>query len=390
MKNYQVIWNGPVLKATGIGTASREYALALYRQGVDVKLATNRSKPLLYTKGKHGTLKALATKPIARKKTKILIYHGLPHTLNTKQARKQYRYIVLNTVWETTRIPRNWHPNINRFDAVFVPSTQNKTAMRTSGVKVPVFIVPHGVNTQTFKPGNRKLPLSVKKGTFVFVSVFTFQHRKNPETLLRAYWEEFSPKDRVALVIKTNGVGSQASGRSIQRRIQAFKKKCKCGRTAPVHLITSHTSPQKLKALYASGHAFVLPTRGEGVGLPFLEALSSGVPVIATRWGGQMDFLNNRNSLLINYKLQPPARSMKKSISPSFGYLFAQRGQLWAEPSLRHLKKQMRYAYQHPAICRQKGQQGRKDMRKHSWNRSGIAMKHALMKVIGKKSRQPL
>ncbi|SFL54292.1 Glycosyl transferases group 1 [Paenibacillus sp. 1_12] len=388
MKNYQVIWNGPVLKSTGIGTASREYALALHRQGVDVKVATNRSRPLLYTRNKLGVLSSLVKKPIAPKKTHILIYHGLPNTLDLKKARKQYRYIVLNTVWETTRIPTNWRPYMNRYDAVIVPSVQNKTAMKASGVKVPVFIVPHGVNTQAFTPSNRKLPLSLKKGTFVFVSVFTFQHRKNPETLLRAYWEEFSPKDRVALVIKTNGIGSKESGSSIHRRIHAYKKKCRCGHTAPLHLITGHTSPQKLKALYATGNAFVLPTRGEGVGLPFLEALSSGLPVIATRWGGQMDFLNAKNSLLIDYKLQPPVLSMKKSISRNFRNLFAQRGQLWAEPNLKHLKKQMRFAYQHPAICRQKGKQGRSDMRNHSWNRAGIAMKQAVAAVIrAKKSR---
>ncbi|WP_243767070.1 glycosyltransferase [Paenibacillus agricola] len=263
---------------------------------------------------------------------------------------------------------------------------QNWTALKNSGVKIPVFIVPHGVNTQTFSPTNKKLSLPIPKNSFVFVSVFTFQHRKNPETLLRAYWEEFSSKDRVALVIKTKGFGGYETGQWIKNRINAYKKKRGFRvDTAPIHLLTNHTSQQKLKGIYTAGDVFVLPTRGEGVGLPFLEALSSGIPVIATRWGGHMDFLKERNSFLINYELKPTTSSMKHSISRKFDYLFAQKGQWWAEPSLSHLKKQMRYAYNHPDLCRKKGLQGRKDMLNHSWDRAGLTMKKVVEQLIRKK-----
>jgi glycosyltransferase involved in cell wall biosynthesis len=38
--------------------------------------------------------------------------------------------------------------------------------------------------------------------------------------------------------------------------------------------------------LYGGADAFVLPTRGEGWGLPILEAMAAGVPAIATNWSG--------------------------------------------------------------------------------------------------------
>ncbi|GGG17039.1 glycosyltransferase family 4 protein [Paenibacillus abyssi] len=387
MKNYQVIWNGPVYTPSGIGKASREYALALHRQGVDVKVIADRGRARPDGGTSTRTLRILAKKPYTRKKPKVLIYHRLPHSLDIKKARAQFDYLLLNAVWETTKIPSDWFPNINRFDAVCVPSAQNKTAMINSGVKVPVYIVPHGVHAGTFTPSNKKLFPGLPKGTFVFVSVFTFQHRKNPELLLRAYWEAFSSKDRVALVIKTSGFGTRETGAWISSRIQAYKKKLGFGsKTAPIHLITGYTSPGKLKEIYRTGHAFVLPTRGEGVGLPFLEALSSGIPVIATGWGGHMDFLNSRNAFLVRYKLQPPAVSMKRAISRRFSHLFAQAGQLWAEPDLSSLKRQMRYAYEHPDICRSKGQQGRMDMQKMSWNRAGMTMRQVVEHIIrGKK-----
>ena len=123
MTPYQVIWKGPVHKKSGLGIASRSYVQALKRQGVDVRVGaiSNRYPNQGKTKSK-----------------KILIYHHLPYTINFKKERKQYDRIVLNTVCpETTRIPKRWQPNMNKFDAVCVPSVQNKEALRHKALKFP-------------------------------------------------------------------------------------------------------------------------------------------------------------------------------------------------------------------------------------------------------------
>ena len=362
MANIQVVWRGPVNRASGLGIVSREYVSALRRQGVSVKVGgSSRDK----------------------KKRKVLVYHQLPKKWNMAQDRKRFHRIILNTVWETTRIPRRWLAKINKFDAVCVPTTQNKAALRKSGVKIPIFIVPHGVHIEKFKPGNKKYPLPMAKGRFVFVSVFGFQHRKNPETLLRAYWEQFSAANKVLLVIKTNGYARHETGQWIRNRIKNYKKRLGIRKkTAPIVVITKQMNPNQLKGIYTLGNVFVLPTRGEGVGLPFLESLSSGVPVIATGWGGHMDFLNDRNSFLVKYKLQHPQISMnnRNAIARKFRSLFSGKGQQWAEPSLSSLKSQMRLAYRHPALCKKKGRQGRLDMKKFTWNRAGAVLKKVLEK----------
>lgn len=366
MIRYQVIWKGPLHRRGGIGNASRAYKGALQRQGVDVKV----------------------TGPLAANKRKVLIYHYLPNTLNLRAARKSYHHILINTVWETTRIPRSWVAPLNKCDAVFVPSKHNLRALRDSGVKVPIYIVPHGVNSSYFSPNNKKFPMNNTAGKFIFVSVFKFQHRKNPEALLRAYWEEFSAKDRVALVIKTSGYSKFESDQWIRNQIAKYKKQIGISKqTAPVILISRHIPTDQLKGIYTLGDVFVLPTRGEGVGLPFLESLASGTPVIATGWGGHLDFLNKNNSFLIPYKLGRPTSSMnsKGAIARTFRYLFREQGQLWAEPDLQGLRKAMRSAYSNPNLCKLKGQQGRKDSLKLSWGRSGSAMKRAVEKVISLK-----
>ncbi|WP_337913672.1 glycosyltransferase family 4 protein [Cohnella zeiphila] len=312
------------------------------------------------------------------KKRRVLIYHQLPSKLNIARERKRYDRMILNTVWETTRIPRSWVPKINKFDAVCVPTTFNKSVLRQSGVKIPIFIVPHGVHSEKFKPGNKKYDLPIAKGRFVFVSVFGFQHRKNPETLLRAYWEQFSAADKVLLVIKTNGYARHETGQWIRNRIENYKKRLGIRKkTAPIVIITQFMSPSQLKGLYTLGDVFVLPTRGEGVGLPFLESLSSGVPVIATGWGGHMDYLKDGNSFLVKYKLKSPQISMnsRHAIARTFRSLFSGNGQMWAEPYLSSLKSKMSLAYRHPDLCKKKGRQGRLNMKKYSWNRAGAALK---------------
>lgn len=366
MKPYHVVWKGPVQKASGLGRASRAYVQSLKRQGVSVSIGATRQNR---SQGK-----------------KVLIYHHIPSSIQWKKERSIYDLIILNTVWETSKIPNDWLPNMNKFDAICVPSQHNKRTLRNCGVKVPIYIVPHGVNTKEFHPLNKQTSLPGMEGRFTFVSVFGFQHRKNPEGLLRAYWEEFSSKDDVVLVIKTNGYAIHENERWIKARISQYKKRLGIQKdTAPVVIISRQLSESRLKGMYTLGDVFVLPTRGEGVGLPFLEALASGVPVITTSWGGQMDFLTRNNSFLIPYQLRSPSSSMNRAISKKFSNLFAQKGQLWAEPDLGGLKKLMRKAYQNPGLCKQKGRQGRKDMLHLSWDRAGALMKHAIEEVIRSK-----
>ncbi|OAB40777.1 glycosyl transferase family 1 [Paenibacillus glacialis] len=367
MTNYQVLWKGPVHKNSGLGIASRAYVQALRRQGVHVMVGSeSRGNPNQGIK-------------------KILIYHAPPHTINFKKERAYFDRIILNTVWETTRLPNIWIPYMNKFDAVCVPTVHNKQAMQNSGVTIPIFIVPHGVDTREYTPTNKKITLQKYNNRFVFVSVFGFQHRKNPETLLRAYWEEFSVTDNVLLIIKTDGCTELENEQSIKNKIRRYKQSLSLDKqTAPIIITARPMNSQTLKGMYTRAQAFVLPTRGEGVGLPFLESLASGTPVIATGWGGQMDFLTSNNSFLLPYKLRNPALSMNSqhAISRRFRELFAQKGQRWAEVDVRSLKQKMRLAYNNPLLCEAKGHQGRQDVLKLTWDRAGISLKQAIEEVI--------
>lgn len=383
MLDYQIVWRGPVMDATGYGGASRGYALALDRLGFDVKIET-------YTwnvpykdmdSNEKIRLEQLIEKNYDDSKKKILIYHAPPSIVRLEEEVKFERRI-LNTVWETETLPSYWTSIINNFDAVCVPCSLNVRAMENSGVEIPIFLAAHGVNTEKFNPENKKFSIRGTEGKFVFISVFDFQHRKNPETLLEAYWKEFNKSDQVALVIKTYSDSQSV----VLEKISELKRKLGIGdETAPLYVMTGTLEEMHYLGLYTLSNAYVLPTRAEGVGMPFMEALSSGIPVITTGWGGQMDYLNENNSFFVDYELTHPRNSTvsHKMIAHFYYNLFLEDTQIWADADVKDLMKKMRYAFKNPDICKQKGHQGREDMFQFSWDHAGLALLQAIEKTIG-------
>jgi glycosyltransferase involved in cell wall biosynthesis len=80
--------------------------------------------------------------------------------------------------------------------------------------------------------------------------------------------------------------------------------------------------------------ALVALTRGEGYGLPILEAAASNLPIIATGWSGHMDFLKHGRFVNITYQLGEihPSRVDNK--------IFMQ-GSRWANPSEEDFKRRV-------------------------------------------------
>lgn len=62
---------------------------------------------------------------------------------------------------------------------------------------------------------------------------------------------------------------------------------------------------KELDALIAGSDAVMLLHRSEGFGLPLAEAMGHGVPVVATNWSGNTDFMDFGNSCPVSYCLVP-------------------------------------------------------------------------------------
>ncbi|MCU1447988.1 MAG: hypothetical protein JWP02_158, partial [Acidimicrobiales bacterium] len=228
------------------------------------------------------------------------------------------------TMFETDALPADWRDQCNTMDEVWVPSEHNLHTFAKAGVKAKkLHKVPETFDTELFDPEVAPLAVEGLEG-FVFLSMFSWLGRKGWDVLLRAWFEEFRAKDDVTLILKTDTIN--APGADCRREVESFVQ-LQLGRDprrGPRFVVLDR--PLELTdvpRLYRSADAFVLPSHGEGWGRPYMEAMAMGLPTIATRWSGNLEFMNDDNSYLIGYELvgTPPDALLG--------------GQRWAEPSLK-------------------------------------------------------
>ncbi len=229
-------------------------------------------------------------------------------------------------VYETTEAPPSWIPYINNsLDILFLPNEFNKKIFRDAGVKEEIIrIAPYGVNDSVFKPKTKEV--STRKGTFRFLCVAMPQKRKGLDVLIPAFEETFGGRKDAELIIKF----PYKPGKSKYDYIPKIKSE-------NIKILTGEYSEKQMAGLYRSADCFVLPSRAEGFGMIYMEALACGLPVIAAGWGGHMSFLNEKNAMFVDCKLMP-AGNMQ--------YDNPGGGGLWAEPDLGSLIEKLKEAYE--------------------------------------------
>lgn len=352
-----VVWHSTFTRPVGYAMTSRQLALGLESVGVGV------AYEYLYGPG---TVFPVVEKTdefaqdyklnIIRqrkpdKETPHLIY-GQGDALDAVDAPYRIGYTML----ETTGIPSEWVRQCNRMDELWVPSPFNAWSFRKSGVRRPIRVMPLGlIDTHYFNPEIKGYPI---EGQYTFLSIFEWGERKAPEILLRAFNKAFKKEEPVLLVCKYSNSDPEISPDQI---IDSLQLDPNGGR---IFFSENENVPYyQLPQLYCSADCFVLPTRGEGWGMPILEAMACGLPVVASYWSAQQYFMNDTNS----YPLQV---SLIDAVAKCPYY----NGFKWAEPSESHLARLLRHVYTHQEEAAQKGRQAAGDVLK-KWSLHVTAMR---------------
>lgn len=289
-----VRWHGPTTDAGGYARMNRRFMFGLRDTGVNVK---HDPIPSL-TDMDAGTNEMLSKLVSAQ----VPIHTPKVYGMTAPGHYDWDKYKLLFTMMETRQLHKDYVERCNCADEIVVPSRWCKQIFEESGVKKPIEVVPLGVDLDLYKPNVEPIAFSKGLKPFIFLSVFGWSLRKGYDVLLRAYLEEFTSDDPVTLLISARYFGStdECKKQVIRNDIAKISSMVSNQKKPQVVLFGDVLSDQMMPRLFAAADCYVLVSRGEGFGLPYIEAGACKLPVIASRYSGQTDFLDDENSWLVD------------------------------------------------------------------------------------------
>lgn len=328
-----MVWHSPLLNFSGYADEARAFVTGLRAAGAELRAEPIGEPSAAYVGGLDAELKASLDAAIRTPPPKHAI-HVLHMPGQTMRRLPGASYHVARSMFETDGLPAAWVPRLNEMDEIWVPAAFNERTFRAAGVTAPIHVVPGGVYAEAFADP-APLPIDGLRST-VFLSVFEWSFRKGWDVLLKAWAKAFSHKDDVTLLLRTYPMkrpGVDVPQADIDRQINTFLGKLGTSRkrVAPIVVLHDPIADADMPRLYATATAYVSPTRGEGWGRPMLEAMATGLPVIATRWSAHLEFMHDDNSLLLDVEGLDAIDEREE--------LEFYRGQRWARPSASHLVK---------------------------------------------------
>lgn len=258
--------------------------------------------------------------------------------------------IGMSAVVETDCCNPRWIDACNNMDHIIVPSKFTKNVLKRSGIlKTEVSVIPEWYNTfidEETRIDDISNELNKIKTGFNFLiisqlnSTNALDDRKNIFNTIKWLCEEFKADSNVGIILKTNSGKGTTIDKKITKNIltqmlSAIKKK----NFPKVYLVHGNMKKEEVADFYKREDVkcYVSATRGEGYGLPLVDAAAAGIPVIATNWSGHLDFLKDKFTK-VNYSMT----TIRKEKVDNRIFLDGFR---WAEPDENDFKHKVREIY---------------------------------------------
>jgi len=383
----KVLLRAPLLTNSGYGVHSRQLFYWLYnKEGVDLTvecLQWGRTSWLLNSDYDNGIVGKImeCSKPITKDKYDISFQVQLPDEWDSNLAKKN---IGVTAAVESDKCNPKWIDCCNKMDHVVVPSVFTKNVLKRSGLlRTKVSVIEEWFNTKLMSNSAISKALSLNENykkidtdfNFLIVAQLTGQSReddrKNLLNTLSWLCEEFKDDKDVGIVLKTNfGKGTHIDKSIVRKFFSENLKTIRQSDFPKIHLIHGNLTSEEIAALYHHNKikAYALATRGEGYGLPYIEAAASGLPIIATNWSGHLQFLDKDYFYPVDYELIDVAKSKIDN------RIFVE-GVKWANPSKDDFMKKARDVYENYSDAKNKAKVLKKNIL-HNYNSTAICKKY--------------
>lgn len=230
--------------------------------------------------------------------------------------------------WEISEFPEEMRSALDLVDEIWVVSNFVKDSIKKlTRKKVFVFPTPIEIQNSSDLPTTSEFNVPYNLFVFDYLSVF---NRKNPIAVVNAHIKAFPNSDGPKLVIKT--LNSDKDAKNSEKLKFATESR------ADIKIIDSYMTRNELSNLISKCESYVSLHRSEGYGLTMAEAMALGKPVVATGYSGNLEFMNEKNSILIPYEFVPVGNE-------SFPY---PKNSYWAEPDLDIAAAQLRKLHLDP------------------------------------------
>lgn len=156
-----------------------------------------------------------------------------------------------------------------------------------SSPKEEIGVIYNGIKIDEFLPGTEK-----PTNTFNILSVCRLTERKGINYLIDAMEKILKNYSKARLVLA--GEGDQMENLKTQAKELSISDQVK---------FLGRVSHEEISKIYQEAHVFVLPSLNEGMSNTMLEALSSGLPIVATDTGGTKELVTEgKNGSIIKMK----------------------------------------------------------------------------------------
>jgi glycosyltransferase involved in cell wall biosynthesis len=205
--------------------------------------------------------------------------------------------IIAHWVWELPQMPQDWRLGVPFVHEIWTPSRFSADALRTITDNRPIHVLPHPIDPPAGWP---KLKTSSSQRPFtalVILNIASSIERKNPFAAIRAFRQAFGDDPNARLIVKYANAFSYPKATQLMRDV--------AGRASNITFIGDTMDIAGVDSLYAEADVVMSLHRAEGFGLVVAEGMLRGIPVIATDWSGNTDFLTPETGVPVGYSLIP-------------------------------------------------------------------------------------
>ena len=259
--------------------------------------------------------------------------------------------------WELSTVSGGPPVAVDAVDEIWAATSFMAHAFEGHGAPVRTVPLPIEEPRRSGATRDQLGPLAEAGDRFVFGVVLdhlSVTARKNPLGAITAFTQAFAPDEGPLLVIKT--INGETCWREHEELLAAAAQR------SDITIWDTHLPIDDHYAFIGNLDALVSLHRSEGLGLHLAEAMWMNVPVIATRYSGNLDFMDDSCAFLVDADLAP--------VGALGGWVYPAEAS-WAQPDLDHAAALMRRVYDAPAaskrisdaaLLRMKHQPGRQEV----------------------------